>query len=718
MVRKSGELIYKARGFMDDARDAIRGDVVRALIELITNADDAYDAKGGKIEIHLRNTDAPFKWIISVHDHATGLDAEGVEKAFTNLGDQNKKFAADQGTRGLFGRGAKDAASLGKAKFLTVHNGLYSELEISPKNARWSMDYFNEIPTPIQLRTLHLEKDESGLTAELYIEGHHSLPNSADMVKKLQHHVQLRDLLNRNFVTFIDERSNIDIQLHGIVPPGDPVLSVEISVPKYKHKVQLSVHKFSNKNVGSVNNYSPHGLVISGRGAAYENSFLSLTNRPEAGWFCGQIEAPEIHELAQSIDEEGGEENPLNPFRLVSRQRDGLIVNHPYYRALLEAVESHLKPLFDQMAEVEGAERREGKHLRKRFDALSNVLGKALQDILNEAEAGETPGEGIQGQELTGFAFIPPRRIVEVGESVTVTLRVPRDWKADTARISVEQSQICIDVTPSNVSEWRSHERLDVEHASVRLSGIEPGVAQIVAAIGDQVTTCQVIVTKTPLTPIILPLVLEFLNPLATIAPSRRRNLILRSPIEFAGEIVNLRLSSQLLSVPSQVILKPNPHGTHCEVIVTALAGPLEGKATVEASLEKVNALCEISVKESGHGRFPQVKIEMSGQESPPRRADLIPEEGKLILRIFGRHGSLKKIFGQWTEKGFEKESTPSAGATVGEIVAQLLSIYAVEREAELHPERLSDASSIFARQLELMPRFLLALQAGLLDGD
>jgi hypothetical protein len=30
---------------------AMRGDVIRALIELITNADDAYDGKGGPIEI-------------------------------------------------------------------------------------------------------------------------------------------------------------------------------------------------------------------------------------------------------------------------------------------------------------------------------------------------------------------------------------------------------------------------------------------------------------------------------------------------------------------------------------------------------------------------------------------------------------------------------------------------------------------------------------------
>ena len=45
-AKRSGKLDYTKRGFQMDAEDAMQGDVVRALIELITNADDAYDAKG------------------------------------------------------------------------------------------------------------------------------------------------------------------------------------------------------------------------------------------------------------------------------------------------------------------------------------------------------------------------------------------------------------------------------------------------------------------------------------------------------------------------------------------------------------------------------------------------------------------------------------------------------------------------------------------------
>ena len=43
MSKRQGRLIYTHRGFQQDAEEAMKGDVIRALIELITNADDAYD---------------------------------------------------------------------------------------------------------------------------------------------------------------------------------------------------------------------------------------------------------------------------------------------------------------------------------------------------------------------------------------------------------------------------------------------------------------------------------------------------------------------------------------------------------------------------------------------------------------------------------------------------------------------------------------------------
>ena len=83
-AKRSGFLQYTQRGFAMDAEDAMRGDVFRALIELITNADDAYNAKGGPIDVVIEQLTGDFGFKISVHDKATGLDADTMEKAFTH----------------------------------------------------------------------------------------------------------------------------------------------------------------------------------------------------------------------------------------------------------------------------------------------------------------------------------------------------------------------------------------------------------------------------------------------------------------------------------------------------------------------------------------------------------------------------------------------------------------------------------------------------------
>jgi hypothetical protein len=147
MSKRQGQLKYTQRGFQQDAEEAMKGDVMRALIELITNVDDAYNGKGdGQIEIVFNKSAEPYKGVFIVRDKAGGLNGTRMEEAFTNLGDKNQKAMADMGTRGLFGRGAKDIAALGRARFLAIHGGKFSSLEINSRG-EYQMDFFDDVPT-------------------------------------------------------------------------------------------------------------------------------------------------------------------------------------------------------------------------------------------------------------------------------------------------------------------------------------------------------------------------------------------------------------------------------------------------------------------------------------------------------------------------------------------------------------------------------------------
>ena len=715
MTKKFGTLTYTARAFKQDSEDAMKGDVIRALIELITNADDAYNSKGGFIQIRLRKAEKPFQVIIDVHDRATGLDGDGLEKAFARLGDVNEKFIGNKGTRGLFGRGAKDVAALGKARFISIRNGKFSSLEIDPINAAYSMDNFNDDATLDNFEDCLLLTHESGLTAQLFVSEVHRIPSTADLVNKLQTHVQLRDLLHRNEVLFFDERSNTDLKLVGIQPQGEKIFDKSLDIAKYKQPVRIEIYRLPEKQQSNLDEYSLHGLIVSGRGAAYENSFLHLSKRPEVGWFCGRIDAPEIHDLARSLDTDKSLTD-LNPTRIVSRQRDGLVKNHPYFRALASELEKILKPLLDAVAEEEGAQRREGEKLRKRFDALSQILGNALQELLDEADAGDLPASFDDEGTLFSLSFIPPKRLVRVGDSATITLRAPDLMDLQSIETHLEQDSNVFEILGKTQMLWNKHERLPIWQKTFKVSATSRGSAYLVASNQEARTICELISVNFEPFVEVEPESIVFEPEQVKVAPTKSRNIILRGPLNCVGEIVHVTCNSEKMSIQNTAIFKASRSGRSAECTVRLTARNEEGSALIDAKLGKQTCTCKITISESAKNKNPKIKIEIKGNDNPPRRVETVPEEGQLTVRIFARHRSLTQIFGKATETGFELENSPQASATIVEIVAQQLAIYVVERDAELHPDRYQDASRVLFKQQENLTRFVILLQSGLIE--
>ena len=714
-VKKSGDLEYTARAFKQDSEDAMKGDVVRALIELITNADDAYNSEGGLIQIRLLELKGPNKVKISVHDKASGLSADGLEKAFGRLGDLNQKFVGDMGTRGLFGRGAKDVAALGKARFASIKDGKFSSLEIDPVKAKFNMEDLDETPTKSAYEECRLKDGENGLTAELFVSHIHRIPSVTEMVMKLQSHVQLRDLLNRNRVFYYDDRSKSEIKLSGIVPSGKKVVDQELNIPQFKRPVRIEIYRLPVKETTSLDEYSVHGLVISGRGAAYENSFLHLSKRPEAGWFCGRLDAPEIHDLSRSIDTDKTA-SALNPTRIVSRQRDGLAQNHPYFRALGSQVEQVLKPLFDAIAEEEGAKRKEGDKLRKKFDAVSQMLANTLQEILDESDAGELPTSSDGEGNNFLLSFIPPRRVIKIGETVSLTVRAPETLDLPSIKFELSSEATSFEIIDAGNAWWSKHPRLPVMQRTIRVLAKSRGTGLLKASFRDMQAECELIAV--PFIPVTEaePDRLIFDPAHVKVAPTKGKNLILRAPLEYVDEIIEVQSSMSGLEVVPQVKFKTSKSGKSAEILIRAVAGKNEGEASVVARIGDEVANCSVEIVESARNKNPKIKIEVIGNDNPPRRVDTLPEDGQLVIRIYGRHRSIAKVLGKSTMNGFENETTPAAQASIVEIVAQQLSIYAVERDAERNPDHYPDAPSVFFKQQEFTPRFILALQSGLLD--
>ena len=712
----TGDLEYTARAFAQDAQEAMRGDVVRGLVELITNSDDAYQGGSGPIKISIKPGPEGFKAIVSVSDKAGGLFGEQMKKNFVKLGGENQAAPVGEGfgARGLFGRGAKDVAALGGARFTSIKNGKFSVLEINPKTAKYTISRFDEEATNSDYEACGLNAGESGLTAEIFVASSNSMPSANELIKKLQTNVQLRALINRNTVKLVDP-SGKETVLHGLEPMGEKIVDVELDLgPKYSGKAHLKVHRLPSKVTSSINEYSQHGLVVSGRGAVYENSFLSFSGKAEAGWFCGSLDAPEIYDLSRSFDTLGA--NELNPIRVISRNRDGLARSHPYYRALSAAVEMHLRPIFEEAAQSEGAAKREGESLKRRIQSISQVLGSTLQQILNEDSAGELPNIADWDGESFQMSIIPPRRRMHVGEEVTLSIRVPEGVDTENLKLDIiEEGKALAFASPVQSLSWTKHDRLPISTTTVKIKASDLGQGFLRVVNENKTAMAEIFVVLFDRDKETVCEKLEFSPNKYSCSPGKSRNLLLRAPIDKVGEEIALTYSGIESSGPEKVRLKPLESGRAAVAVVNVSVGAEIGVAKIYATLEDNQAEATLDVKEPTNGMIPKIDVVFAGNENPPRRVDTVPEDGKLVIRIYARHTSLAQIFGKHNGSGFENEEGDSALATTAEIVASQLAIYAVEQDAGTNPIKYQDASSYFVRQQELVSRMVVAAQAGLL---
>jgi hypothetical protein len=93
MKAETGRVDYSERAFHQDAHGAMRGDIIRALIETITNSDDAYGDSHGKIRVEIEHRRGP--WKVITRDRAKGMSASLMKAAITQLARIIRERAQD-----------------------------------------------------------------------------------------------------------------------------------------------------------------------------------------------------------------------------------------------------------------------------------------------------------------------------------------------------------------------------------------------------------------------------------------------------------------------------------------------------------------------------------------------------------------------------------------------------------------------------------------------
>lgn len=725
----TGKVTYDPRAIRQDTLDAMRGDIVVGLIEFITNSDDAYRKvkKIGKIEIEFKGLEKPFKYSIIVRDHARGLSAAELKDKFLTIGKENTDNSVanrgEEGTRGLFGRGAKDVAVFGKVKFETIHNNKFSALEIDGFTWDYKILALDEMVTTDKYLRLGLKEGESGFSAEVMVSETRSttIPNSKKIVEYLSNHVALRGINENQTVIFNDLKANQSSILKPAKPKGELVIDKEVIVKGYEKKAWLKIWKLSDRQLGECDEYSLHGIIIRDKKTNFQNTFLDLKSRPEIGWFHGELLCEEIDDLNRQFDENESNRESVdikivekNPMRLAKKSRDGLDKKHPYYRSLSIILNEELKPLMDEIANSEGSDKSVSEDLQKKLDEASKLLAQLLQETLDEEDL-DGDFDGGPGPEDSEILLVPPHKIIEKGKSGYVTAWIPEE-NFDRSKVSLTFGDTANFelLTQSQNMIFEKHPTRKIMKATIQIKAINFGTTEIILNYGNDNIQSKIECTVSDPDPTLMINEIVFEKDTYYLSPLRKRTVKVFAPAEMHKDVLKVEISNSGLVVPKTTELRLAKSKGYCIGKIDVLPGKDEGNFVLSAIHNGSSVETNLVVKDINPNKGPTITIDPKNQDSVTR-SSLIPLPGLLSIQIYLKHKGIRKLLGVYSNDKYTNIDSHVVKAVFSEIVASEIANYVIETDFAKRPHLYRDPSSLIRKQKELMTKFNVAMQSFLL---
>jgi len=713
-------IVTTAIGVAQAATQAMLGDIVRGLIELITNADDAYEKNEGDISIEVSAGDADGELAYTVRDSAKGLNSQGLYEAFTEIGGKKSNLAKGGMSRGLLGRGAKDCMIFGSITFSAIRDGKYSALSIDRQG---NITYPAEdlVATDEHYKSLGLSVGQSGLSARINARENVDQPKPPKLREKLSTDAQLRDLIQNRKVFLKDFRAPaLDGQLRSPLPLGDEVLNRTFTLDGFEGECRLIVRRLAEQQPGDPDVNSANGLLIKAGITVFQNTWFSLEGRPASRLLAGELIVPPIIDVLKKELE--SEEFPDNP--LVTPTRDGLSKRHPLYKELANKAVSICLPLFDEIANESAGQRSEGKKLAEDFRVAANAIKNELADLLKEIDDEED--SAVPLPVISDFEAIPSQIQVQPDEKFSVSLRASD--KLPNGQVLIECARgssfaaLGFEFSTPFEAEWKAHARL-IGKKSTTISMHAPeelGVYDIRISYSGKSTQVRVVVVEPTDSKVTIPTQLQFSPKTASVSPGRGKNLELQAPIDFVGQTVQISHTGvPVASCSLTVTMRADATGKFAEAKVHIKTGSNLGLVEVEAkAVGGESAKAQVNIVEAqptGLGGL-DVEFKLRGDKNAVRRYDVDVREGKFLCKIYPDFKAFAGVFGRYNEAldKFENEDSIAARTVIVQAVAQAFAENLTEREFVKKPEDRWDPASTNSKVRKKAERLLPLLQRSL----
>ncbi|MCQ3935760.1 MAG: hypothetical protein DPW18_01810 [Chloroflexi bacterium] len=426
-MASSRKLQYADRVAIQQADQAIRKDVLRALVEVITNSNDSYSrlehagvSTGGLIVIEVtrkhRNS------VIRIQDFAEGMTDSRMDKVVGTYGEATSGIKEDKHVRGMWGRGLKDSIfGLGYGYVRSFKGPNFYSCSLLLKKGVPTFDLDDPVRATAALREKYNVPQGNSTIVEIVVSRDDvKMPQYNNLRNYLQRHFELRPIMSNPKRRIIlrdigsDGKVRQEHELSYRAPRGEKVLSERIKVPGFPAYAKLEVYRSAIQlsTRGEEGDYADGGLLVISRATVISLTMFKFENDPYAAYFYGSIQCDYLHDLLK------------NDEPVLTATRDGINWTHPFAKALKLAVEAKLEPLIQAEREhaIHDEQTKLDKKLRQKLDrALHELNSIAMTELRDQRE-----GEDHRKVELpeSGMGFFPERLYVQTGQAATLILRV------------------------------------------------------------------------------------------------------------------------------------------------------------------------------------------------------------------------------------------------------------------------------------------------------
>lgn len=658
-------------------RTAMQGNAIRALVELIKNGNDSYNRleeagmpSKGIIEI-LYGKDG-YCGLFAVRDNAEGMSIDEVGKSFKEYGAETSGMRMGKTVDGYFGQGAKDAlAVMNDGRICTFKDDVFVECKLFIQDGKPWYEISDPTAASSKLRREH-GIEANGTIAYFKINPQTMIgtpvPRVGTVHEELANNYLLRKIMTnkRRQIVLTDMNEKESKRLRYLPPEGKIVLNNEkyiISHEGYQDfPVYITIAR-AEKELNQIGDTRDGGLLlVDEKNTVLMISLFKYDQEPLAAHFYGEVRIENFRELLKKEE------------AVLSEERDGLSIRHPFCKKLIEEIEKQIE------LKVKEEKLRKQKEEQCKIDLEEVTRFRKAFNILNEIAELEAEAAINLGQEATdkieeppdGFCLYPSSAQVTVGKRYVIELRLNTKIVHHGSTISIISNNPRIHVLTREIK-LTPDDGVGIIQKYITIEGTEPNIEGIIkASTGKIMSQAKVFVVAEK--ELLLTEGMAFQPESVTLRPNQPRKICLLVYVKMiqGGSEIKITCDNESVHASKEKITVNEFDAIrHMAKYEFEIWGEGAGQsAIITAAYESYMALLEVKIRSKEEdedkgrkGMFSEP--EYSQEENPHQRTTYSQETGKVTIYV--NFPSVKHYLG---DIGQYKKTLPSQ-VLIADLVAE-----------------------------------------------